>query len=135
MMNKRQAIGLMFIALILVAIIGLTAEQRVHARSRATEGAILGGFGGMAVGGAVGGRKGMLAGGIIGGVTGYAAGSAADDRAEGYYNDYEPWYDDEVMIVPRRTRVIYTGGEYFSNDYYGRPYRRTHYRKVRRCRN
>jgi len=117
MMNKKQAIGIAFIAFIFVALLGLTADQKIHAK---------GGHGGGHHGGGHHGNYG--GGGRRGGGYGYGYGEGAAIGAgvglgfiagsaiasgDGYYDDEGP-VEVEYGYGPEDE------GLYFDNGYYSR---------------
>lgn len=117
MMNKKQAIGLVVIVLFFAAIMGLTSESSLNARSRAAEGAFGGAIGGAVIGGAVGGGRGAGVGAAVGLGTGLMIGAAADEQAAAeeaynyesrprirqvYYTDYDNSYDNDDIVMVRK---------------------------------
>lgn len=108
MMNKKQAIGLMVITTIFVALIGLTCDQ-AQARDRAAEGLFGGAVGGALIGGAVGGGRGAAIGAGVGAGVGLAAGAAAD---EAYY------IEDDIVDYPYDNGFVSVEEDYYPNNYY-----------------
>lgn len=112
MMNKKQAIGLGFITILFIALLGLTAGQPANARNHAFEGLVAG----AAVGGVVGGGRGAAAGAVTGTVVGAAIDAEERDydyrpRYRRLRYRYAPDYDDDIVSVD---------ADYYPNDYFSR---------------